>query len=151
MTGKWRQTQSCCTYQICSRHLSKGQTLWTDQNMVLLFINTHLRQNEQIIKIQNVSISFCLSETDIYVFLTHMLPLEECFPHKYLSWSKSLLKSIDVTEDQICTLKSSECCISSYSEQGDQLYRFQGTENSEPQKKSSLHSDKLCGLIQLTF
>lgn len=36
-------------YQICSSHLSKRQTSWTDQNMVLLFIDTYLRQKEDII------------------------------------------------------------------------------------------------------
>lgn len=35
------------TYQICPCHLGVRQTLWADQNMVLLFINTHLWHKEK--------------------------------------------------------------------------------------------------------
>lgn len=40
--NKWSRT-----YQICPGHLGIRQTLWADQNMVLLFINTHLWQKQQ--------------------------------------------------------------------------------------------------------
>lgn len=36
----------CCAHQICSSDFSVGQTLRTDQNMVLLFADTHLKQKE---------------------------------------------------------------------------------------------------------
>lgn len=35
------------TYQICACHLGIRQTLWADQNMVLLLIHTHLLQEKQ--------------------------------------------------------------------------------------------------------
>lgn len=41
-------TELCCAYQICPGHLSIGQTLRTNQNVVLLFTDTHLKQNKWI-------------------------------------------------------------------------------------------------------
>lgn len=35
------------TYQICACHLGIRQALWADQNVVLLFIHTHLPQKYQ--------------------------------------------------------------------------------------------------------
>lgn len=40
--------QRCCAYQIWAGHFSVGQTLRTDQNMVLLFADTDLRQYKNI-------------------------------------------------------------------------------------------------------
>lgn len=48
MTHDSDDKQCCCAHQICPGHFSVGQTLRTDENVVLLFADTHLKQNENI-------------------------------------------------------------------------------------------------------
>lgn len=47
MADKSDDKQCCCAHQICPSHFSVGQTLRTDQNMVLLFADTHLKEKKK--------------------------------------------------------------------------------------------------------
>lgn len=106
MTHDSDDKQCRCAHQICPGHFSVGQTLRTDENVVLLFADTHLKQNENI-KFPSLKKSLLL-----WKMYMHSIQ-QQCFP-MFLSVlvKKKKAKGIVAAEGKkylwICTEKVSD-------------------------------------------